>query len=336
MRHPNRSAWSLIELLICVAIVAVLAALLLPALSTVRDAARTAQCASNLRQIGIAFQTYTSQNRGMLPPTMRLDNSGGTKGGVLEGLNNERWAMGHWAGYLREMLATDMSINGTNNDETMILLTGVLHCPGSLVTPREIIASATGNNAIDKYKARELVAHSYGYSQVFADNWSWQFTGTGKNKWGTRMSELRNPGRTVLIYDQMGRGSGGEGSVSPIEQMPIDTQRRRVVSWAGVGLVLPYNHRPKFWWLEGPSAQLPDLEQSTLTGLSGLGVSYNSMRVSHRGRTMRLYADARVAPEAPYAPYKEMSPLTPAAIGEHWHGGWRRFGPNPDDVQWYQ
>jgi prepilin-type processing-associated H-X9-DG protein/prepilin-type N-terminal cleavage/methylation domain-containing protein len=51
-------AFSLIELLVTVSIIGLLAAILLPALRQARESARTAICASNLRQLGLATQMY--------------------------------------------------------------------------------------------------------------------------------------------------------------------------------------------------------------------------------------------------------------------------------------
>jgi prepilin-type processing-associated H-X9-DG protein len=56
-----------VELLIVIGIIAVLISILLPALRKSREAAKTVQCASNLRQLGIALRSYAVSNRDALP-----------------------------------------------------------------------------------------------------------------------------------------------------------------------------------------------------------------------------------------------------------------------------
>ncbi len=60
-------AFTLVELLVTLAIIALLAGLLLPALGRTKESARATVCLSNLHQIGLALQLYVPDNHNKLP-----------------------------------------------------------------------------------------------------------------------------------------------------------------------------------------------------------------------------------------------------------------------------
>ncbi|HEV2453353.1 MAG TPA: prepilin-type N-terminal cleavage/methylation domain-containing protein [Verrucomicrobiae bacterium] len=67
MKTKRPDGFTLIELLIVIAIIAILGAILLPVLNKAEERAKQAQCLSNLRQWGMAFQIYATDNNSGLP-----------------------------------------------------------------------------------------------------------------------------------------------------------------------------------------------------------------------------------------------------------------------------
>ncbi|MGF0038028.1 prepilin-type N-terminal cleavage/methylation domain-containing protein [Victivallis vadensis] len=77
LKHPVYH-FTLLELLIVIAIIAILAAMLLPALNHARERAQSIQCTSNLKQQGVALSLYVDDYNDQLPPILP------TLGGSIE------------------------------------------------------------------------------------------------------------------------------------------------------------------------------------------------------------------------------------------------------------
>jgi prepilin-type N-terminal cleavage/methylation domain-containing protein/prepilin-type processing-associated H-X9-DG protein len=68
MRRPSRSGFTLTELLVVLAIIALLAAIMFPVFAQAREAARRTTCLSNLRQLALAHRLYVQDSDETLPP----------------------------------------------------------------------------------------------------------------------------------------------------------------------------------------------------------------------------------------------------------------------------
>ena len=89
------SGFTLVELLVVIGIIALLISMLVPALNRARAAGRTITCASNVRQIGLVFRLYATDNRDSLPPGQY--DHGGAEG---------NWT---WTDYLDRYLGARLS-----------------------------------------------------------------------------------------------------------------------------------------------------------------------------------------------------------------------------------
>lgn len=214
MTRKNRG-FSLIELLVVVAIIALLIAILVPSLSRARDQAKTAGCLSNLRQVGVGVEMYVTD----ATHTRRVDllPVGRYRGGPLDGHN--------YASILIEFgyLATPADINRT-----------VFRCPSGLDRPGDMtepmINDAFRSKAFPYYQGfngywENTVTASgksyrtwYGYNGGNARDSAMPWWGPSAGNWGgdtqpVRRTPLKRPQDLVLIYD--GLTSQFSGSAIP-------------------------------------------------------------------------------------------------------------------------
>src|SRR5215211_2633801 len=75
VNRTNRKGFTLVELLVVIGIIAVLIALLLPALQKARESAKRVQCAAQLRQVALAARAYAVENRDAIPPWAKDNGS---------------------------------------------------------------------------------------------------------------------------------------------------------------------------------------------------------------------------------------------------------------------
>jgi prepilin-type N-terminal cleavage/methylation domain-containing protein len=133
-------AFTLVELLVVIGIIALLISILLPALNRARAQAISAQCMSNLKQIGNSAMMYANDNHGWFPPSMGDDNSGATDerfldyGGtatvnVATGIPARFavWeAMAHYSGY---KVPRYDATPGASNTSYVSPATPIFYCP---------------------------------------------------------------------------------------------------------------------------------------------------------------------------------------------------------------
>ncbi len=118
----SRRAFTLMELLVVISIIALLVSMLLPAVGMVRAAAYSATCAANQRQLAMCVEAYAADQDGVLPYTQAVIST-------ASGPQNQKWTIHLLLSYARER--SDTLGWGTATGEDATRSRGIYRCGAS-------------------------------------------------------------------------------------------------------------------------------------------------------------------------------------------------------------
>jgi prepilin-type N-terminal cleavage/methylation domain-containing protein/prepilin-type processing-associated H-X9-DG protein len=262
--HQERRGFTLIELLVVVAIISLLVSILLPALSSARQQARAAMCASQLRVLGQGLTIYLNYNEDVLPPG-RLPN--------IDSCN------------AYAMLETRKKYRPT----FLAMMSGSVGAP-----PFDDPKACKGEVDIhgekgdrQNYSCRVYVCPSvpewtderngsYGYNYQFLGNSRLldESVLTSYKRWPVKINWIRRPGETVAVGDCMGTAA----SWAPMDRKPYGNNTRDAQRFGDEGFNLdPPRVDPE----HGEMAGAPDHRTAA--------------DPRHRGRACVLWLDGHAA-----------------------------------------
>lgn len=192
----RRGAFSVVELLVVIGMLAVAASIFLPSLSRARDSAKHVQCLSNLRQLAMATVMYANDNNSLMPA-----------GGEAP---HRRWDWIYW-----DASAADPAVRDPGRSALAPYLGGKRLGPGVFAAAPQVLRCPS--DRMDLHPAadsgRPRYEYSYGMNAFLCDNDRAYQTGLGLAEsqrdrcTNFRISLIRRPAHKVLFIDHAERAS---------------------------------------------------------------------------------------------------------------------------------
>jgi prepilin-type processing-associated H-X9-DG protein/prepilin-type N-terminal cleavage/methylation domain-containing protein len=233
----DRNAFTLVELLVVIGIIAVLIGILLPTLANARESAKSLQCLSNLRQLGVAAQIYSVNYRGSYPPAYYS-----SRVGMITYSYN--WDF---------TVVTDLS-TGKRSLEIGLLWMGktdaqIQQCPSF---------EGNSNTLLDPYTG-------YNYNTSFIGHGDFE-TSPGVLVRPARVTEVRHPTTTALFGDGQWKSGADKFMRAPVPN-PLDPHSAAVAGTQG------YRHRSRtnVAFADGHAESVKDLYTAGATVAPGTG-----------------------------------------------------------------
>jgi len=231
----SRRAFTLVELLVVIGIIALLIAILLPSLNRAREASYTVKCMSNLRQIGMAFQMYTQDNKGKFPTSAR--------GSIKSPYLDEDWI--YWQPGRDVTQSRIVKYLGHFKQDVFI-------CPADNLEAH-----------LKRFPQANPTAYPYSYTMsVYYNSESANMYPNSAGTYGTkeyypalRIGNIRNPSEKVLVLEEDEHTSnGGSSGINDGEWLPGNLDASG--TWYATGDLLSIRHQKR---------QQVGLDQSSVT-----------------------------------------------------------------------